>query len=54
MQHLSLAALSLTLLLSSGITAPEAEWVELFDGQTLEGWTTKGGRYDGALTLSDD
>jgi len=22
-------------------------WVNLFDGETLEGWTTKGGRYDG-------
>lgn len=22
-------------------------WVELFDGETLDGWVTKGGRYDG-------
>jgi len=22
-------------------------WVNLFDGETLEGWTTRGGRYDG-------
>jgi hypothetical protein len=25
----------------------ESGWVELFDGSSLEGWTTVGGRYDG-------
>ena len=28
-------------------SAPGEDWVELFDGETLEGWTTAGGRYDG-------
>ncbi len=27
--------------------APESDWVSLFDGETLSGWVTKGGRYDG-------
>jgi hypothetical protein len=31
---------------TSGAPA-SAEWIELFDGQSLEGWTTVGGRYDG-------
>ena len=26
---------------------PGGGWVELFDGETLAGWTTRGGRYDG-------
>ena len=29
-----------------------AEWQELFDGKTLEGWTTVGGRYDGHASWS--
>lgn len=28
----------------------ESAWVELFDGHTLDGWTTVGGRYDGHAT----
>lgn len=32
-----------------------ADWHELFDGQSLDGWTTRGGRYDGdaAWTIED-
>jgi hypothetical protein len=35
--------------------APTPEWRVLFDGKTLEGWVTKGGRYDGdaAWTVED-
>jgi hypothetical protein len=28
-------------------STPDAGWVDLFDGKSLHGWTTKGGRYDG-------
>jgi hypothetical protein len=33
----------------------ENDWVELFDGESLEGWVTAGGRYDGnaAWTIED-
>jgi hypothetical protein len=35
--------------------APEAPWRTLFDGATLDGWVTQGGRYDGnaAWTVED-
>lgn len=35
--------------------AAEAEWRELFDGKSLDGWVTKGGHYDGAAawTIED-
>lgn len=38
----------------SGCAAAEADggWVELFDGRTLDGWTTVGGRYDGHASWS--
>ena len=29
------------------VPAADDAWVELFDGETLNGWTTRGGRYDG-------
>ena len=31
---------------------PGAGWTELFDGETLNGWVTTGGRYDGAAAWS--
>ena len=35
--------------------AAEPDYVPLFDGKSLEGWVTKGGRYDGdaAWTVED-
>lgn len=48
-----LAALAAVLPLACA--APRDGWVELFDGRTLDGWTTVGGRYDGhaAWTIED-
>lgn len=37
----------LLLVLLPAVSAAAGEWTELFDGKTLEGWTTVGGRYDG-------
>ena len=37
----------LVLLLLAAPLAAGEEWSELFDGRTLDGWVTKGGRYDG-------
>ncbi|MGB0331297.1 MAG: family 16 glycoside hydrolase, partial [Planctomycetota bacterium] len=32
----------------AAVSSPSAGgWVSLFDGKTLNGWTEKGGRYDG-------
>jgi hypothetical protein len=47
--HLALPLLALLPLAcnSSGSSEADAGWVELFDGRTLDGWTTVGGRYDG-------
>jgi len=36
---------SLSSLASAGVQ--DAPWVPLFDGESLDGWVTKGGRYDG-------
>jgi hypothetical protein len=49
MSH-TISCVSLLLLLAGCASSPnEASGVrELFDGRTLEGWTTVGGRYDGA------
>ena len=50
------AALALPLLVLAcagpGSSGEDARWVELFDGRTLEGWVTSGGRYDGAAAWS--
>jgi hypothetical protein len=48
MQYIFIAALFFTHL--QPLESPQGsngDWVELFDGETLDGWTTKGGRYDG-------
>jgi hypothetical protein len=34
------------------LSEADPSWVELFDGATLEGWTTVGGRYDGKAAWS--
>lgn len=39
----------------SGVRASELAWKPLFDGKTLDGWVTKGGRYEGnALWTVED
>jgi hypothetical protein len=40
------------LLALSQAPAPEPGFVPLFDGETLDGWVTEGGRYDGAARWS--
>jgi len=48
MHYVFIVALFLTQNFNNEVApSPEGDWVELFDGQTLKGWTTKGGRYDG-------
>lgn len=41
--HLSLFTLMIPFLLASFMTTARAEWVSLFDGKTLTGWTIKNG-----------
>lgn len=44
---LLVALLFAPLLLSDKTPPREDGWVELFDGESLDGWVTEGGRYDG-------
>jgi hypothetical protein len=47
--HIALFASLTSLAASCGTTGEPADgWVTLFDGQSLDGWVTSGGRYDGA------
>jgi thiamine biosynthesis lipoprotein len=36
----------------SSLIVRDLRWVELFDGETLDGWVTEGGRYDGRAEWS--
>jgi hypothetical protein len=47
-----LGAIALLGLLSTGLPAAEGEWVSLFDGQTLSGWT-KAGNADSHWEVKD-
>ncbi len=38
--------------LSAFAAGEEGKWVTLFDGESLDGWVTKGGRYDGNAAWS--
>jgi hypothetical protein len=48
----TLARLALLVPLAPAQSTAEPGFVPLFDGQTLDGWVTKGGRYDGAARWS--
>ncbi len=45
--------ITLALLIAAGVQSPADDgWENLFDGTTLTGWTTTGGRYDGPADWS--